>query len=363
MVGCVIARHGEVVGEGWHREFGGPHAEVDALRGAGERARGATAYVSLEPCRHQGKTPPCTRALVEAGVTRVVFAALDPGVQTGGGAAELRAAGVDVLGPALPTAEGHAVDPAFFHDDPTRPWTILKLAVSVDGGIAARPGERTTLSGPDAAQEVHRLRAGMDGILVGTTTARVDDPLLTARGPVAPRVPPVRIVPDARRTLGPDLRMLRDGEAPVWLLTAPGRDGGWIRRMEAAGARVLEVSPAPAGGLDPRALLRRLREEGIRSLLCEGGGRLGAALRAADGVDRLVHVVAPVLLGAGAVPAFPRSAAQESPLERPQARPQEGHAGASPPGNGSARWMHVAPPRRLGRDLWLEWDRAPEAAA
>ncbi|HYR07316.1 MAG TPA: bifunctional diaminohydroxyphosphoribosylaminopyrimidine deaminase/5-amino-6-(5-phosphoribosylamino)uracil reductase RibD, partial [Longimicrobium sp.] len=197
MVGCVIVRDGEVVGEGWHTEYGQPHAEVEALRAAGDRARGATAYVSLEPCSHWGKTPPCTDALIAAGVRRVVFGAFDPNPKAQGGAEVLRAAEIEVAGGVEEPAV-HDQNAVFFHaHSPAgqeRPFVALKLAMSLDARIADRDGRSVWITGEASRAEVHRLRAGYDGIAVGIGTALADDPLLTVRGAVEPRVPPVRIV-------------------------------------------------------------------------------------------------------------------------------------------------------------------------
>jgi len=341
-VGCVLVRNGAVVGEGWHREWGGPHAEVEAIRNAGEAAPGATAYVSLEPCRHEGKTPPCTLALQRAGVRRVVFGASDPGAASGGGGEVLRSLGMEVSGPMLSEEEANRENPVFFHRDPDRPWTVLKLAVSLDGALAAGAGERTPLTGEEANQAVHHLRAGVEGILIGTRTAQVDDPLLTVRGPVVPRVPPVRVVVDLAGRLSPELRMLREGDAPVWIVTGEGSSKGWRRQMEGAGARVLPLSGDPdRGASGARQLLGRLRAEGLSSLLCEGGGRLAGSLLHGGGVDRLIHIWVPRVLGGGGVPAF---------------FPTGGNGEISP------TWR-AGPLRRWGGDLWVEWDRALSPAS
>ncbi len=333
MVGCVIVRDGQVVGEGWHREFGGPHAEVEALEAAGNAARDGTAYVSLEPCRHEGKTPPCTRALLEAGVRRVVFGSADPGEHSGGGGRELSAAGVEVEGPVFSPREARRMDPVFFHRNPERPWLTLKLAISLDGGIARRPGESTRLSGEAATSEVHRLRAGFDAIMVGARTARTDDPRLTVRGSVQPRVPPARIVLDGRGTVGMGARLHREGEGRVHLFTTLGADSEWVAGHRSRGARV-HVLPGREGRVDLRAASRRLRELDFRAVLCEGGGVLGSALLGEDLVDRLVLIVAPCFLGPRRVPAFPD---------------------ASPPGGGT--WTPAGEPRRTGDDVWITLDR------
>ncbi len=333
MVGCVIVQDGEVVGEGWHREYGEAHAEVAALRAAGEKARDATVYVSLEPCRHEGKTPPCTGALLEAKVAKLVFGARDPHPESGGGAEELAAGGIRVDGPLLTEREARRENPAFFHREPERPWTALKLAISLDGRIASRPGVRTAISGEAAGWEVQRLRAGFDAILVGTETVLVDDPLLTVRGPVEPRVPPIRVVMDARGRMSKGARLLNEGTSPAWVLTGSESPAAWRAGIEAAGGRIVDVPEVEKDRLALDIAFRTLRQEGVRSLLCEGGGVLGGALLEAGLVDRLYLVVGGAFLGRGGVPAFP----------------------GSPPAEG--RWVPAEPPRLLGDDLWVVFDR------
>src|SRR5215208_4872624 len=196
MVGAVVVRDGAVVGEGFHRRFGGPHAEVEALRAAADRARGATVYVSLEPCNHHGKTPPCTEALLAAGVARVVCATRDPNPPAGGGVERLRAAGVEVAVGVEESAARELNAPflhAFVSD---RPWVTLKVAVSLDGALADAARSRGWLTNERSRREVHRLRAGHDAVGVGVGTAAADDPALTVRGVRPPRVPPRRVVFD-----------------------------------------------------------------------------------------------------------------------------------------------------------------------
>ncbi|HEU4881376.1 MAG TPA: bifunctional diaminohydroxyphosphoribosylaminopyrimidine deaminase/5-amino-6-(5-phosphoribosylamino)uracil reductase RibD, partial [Longimicrobium sp.] len=283
MVGCVIVRDGEVVGEGWHREYGGPHAEVEALRAAGDRARGATAYVSLEPCSHWGKTPPCTGALIEAGVRRVVFGGFDPNPKAQGGAEVLRAAGIEVLG-GVEEAAVRDQNAVFFHahsaEGAERPFIALKLAMSLDARIADRTGRSVWITGEESRAEVHRLRAGYDAIAVGIGTALADDPLLTVRGAVQPRVPPKRIVFDRRLRLPVESRLVGSrAEAPLWLVCEPDSRGR-PEAMEEDGLRIL-----PATGLADQ--LRVLREAGVRSMFVEGGSVLASALLVADVVDRM----------------------------------------------------------------------------
>jgi diaminohydroxyphosphoribosylaminopyrimidine deaminase / 5-amino-6-(5-phosphoribosylamino)uracil reductase len=304
LVGAVVVRDGVVVGEGAHREYGGPHAEVEALSAAGERARGATLYVTLEPCAHHGKTPPCTDAVVAAGVRRVVYAVADPHPEAAGGGDVLAAAGLEVdAGVERDAArQGNALFLRPLEQD--RPFVALKYGLSLDARIAARAGEGTRVTGPESAAEVHRLRAGFDAILVGGATARTDDPRLTVRGDVVPRVPPVRVVWSVSADIPIEGRLLDSArQIPVWVVTSDAAPAARVAALEERGARVLRA-PADGAGIDPVAGVSRLAEHGIRSILCEGGGRLGSALLAARLVDRLYLFHAPVLFGAGGVPAF-----------------------------------------------------------
>ena len=304
MVGCVVVRKGRVVGEGWHRELGGPHAEVHALAAAGERARGATAYTSLEPCAHTGRTPPCTRALLDAGVTRVVFGAADPGAGAGG-AAVLRATGLRVDGPGFSGARAASHNPSFFHValNPS-PYVALKLALSLDGRIS-RSGEQTGLTGPRAREHVHYLRAGFDAIMVGANTMKIDDPRLTARGRPEPRRAPDRIVLDSRARMSPDARLLRDDVGGrVRIFTDADAAGDRLRVLRRRSATVHAV-PRSAGGLDLGAVLDACYREGLTSIMCEGGGVLASSLLRERRVQRLYLFLAPLTLGSGSVPAFP----------------------------------------------------------
>src|SRR5688572_1333653 len=273
MVGCVLVREGRVLAEGWHREFGGPHAEVEALERVGADPAGATAYVSLEPCRHQGKTPACTGALARAGITRVVYAFADPGADSGGGGAELRGAGLRVDGPVWPEGAARRENPAFFHGSRFQaPYVALKLAQSLDGAIAEAPGRRTALTGPEALSAAHRLRAGFDAVLVGSETVRVDDPMLTVRrGGVTPRVPPARMVLDSRASLPASSALFTERHGRVIVFTRDDVDEAELLRLEHAGAEVHPV-PGTAAGLDLDAVLMRAAATGITSILCEGGG-------------------------------------------------------------------------------------------
>ena len=296
-VGCVVVRDGRVVGRGATRPGGRPHAEAVALARAGAAARGATAYVTLEPCAHHGATPPCADALVAAGVARVVMAMRDPDPRTdGGGAARLRAAGVAVEEGVLGARA--AADHAGFLSRVARgrPMTTLKLAISFDGRIATASGESRWITGPAARRLVHAERLRHDAVMVGGGTARADDPLLTVRG-LGAVAQPVRVALSAGLDLDPDGALGRTArEAPVWLVHAgasEARRAAW----EARGARLVEVPPGP-GGIDLAAAMGALGGAGLTRVLCEGGGKLAASLLAAGLVDELVGFTAGVALGA-----------------------------------------------------------------
>ena len=299
LVGAVVLQGGELVGEGWHPEFGDRHAEAVALAGAGDRARGATMVVTLEPCSHQGKQPPCTQAIIHAGIRRVVAALRDPNPLAAGGAEQLRSAGVEVeLGAAEDAAA--AQNAIFLHTlrNPSRPFVALKLAITLNGRIADSFGRSRWISGEPAREYVQWLRAGFDAIGVGGRTARFDDPSLTVRGPVRPRIPPRRVVFDSAADLGPQLTLVRTAtETPTIAVVASGADPTRVRRLEVAGVTVLT-----AGNLNEA--LSSLRQLGIESLLVEGGGQLAGALLAAGLVDRYYWLQAPLWLGDDAVPAI-----------------------------------------------------------
>jgi len=336
LVGCVIVRDGRLVGQGYHREFGGPHAEIVALEEARSQAEGATVFVSLEPCNHDGQTPPCANALVQAGVSRVIYGVAEPGAEEGGGADTLRQSGVEVVGPVWGARIGRAENPAFFHTHTHKtPYVALKLAMSLDGHIAAAPGERTRISGPEAEQEVHRLRTGFDGVLVGGGTVRTDDPRLTVRLAPSGRTPLRRLILDSNGELPVDAALFEDiAEAPVHVFTRQDLNEGDIERLESTGAQVHPV-PHDQNGLDLRAVLRVAWEVGIESILCEGGARLAGSLLREGLVQRLYSIVAPVTLGSQGVPAFSEHAE-------------------------SLDWHDFSPaaaPQTLGRDTLIVLDR------
>jgi len=300
LVGAVVLKDDAVVGEGYHAEYGRAHAEVGALGAAGAAARGATLVVSLEPCAHHGKTPPCTEAILAAGVKRVVAAVRDPDPDAGGGADVLRRAGVDVaLG--LMETEAAALNAPFFFARlrSERPFVALKLATSIDGRIADSAGRSRWVSGEEARDFVHWLRAGFDAIAVGGTTALRDNPQLTVRGRITPRRPPIRIVFDRRAMLNPGVTVVSTArDVPTWVVASQEAPAASVAALEQSGVRVLRPPTLALG-------LGELRQAGVQSLLCEGGGALGTKLLADGLVDRLYWIQSPVWLGDGAVPAFP----------------------------------------------------------
>lgn len=304
-VGCVIVRDGGVVARGWTQPGGRPHAEAMALEAAGAAARGATVYVTLEPCAHTGRTPPCADALAAAGVARVVAPIRDPDPRVDGrGFERLRDGGVEVATGCL--AEEAAALNAGFLSRVTRgrPRLTLKLATSLDGRIATGAGESRWITGPLARREVHLLRARADAILIGAGTARSDDPQLDVRDIGMPQARPVRVVVAGALALPRDGHLGRTAAAaPVWLChhaeAEPARRHAWTER----GADLIEIPFQADGQLDLSAMFQRLGERGLTRVLCEGGGRLAGALLAADLVDELVAYTAGLALGDEAVPA------------------------------------------------------------
>lgn len=294
LVGAVVVSDGTVIGEGWHAAYGQNHAEVMALFEASDRARGATIYVTLEPCAHHGKTPPCTDAIRRAGVARLVYAAADPNPEAKGGADLLSAAGVQVTG-GIDEQAVHDLDPAFFHSfSPSgkrRPYITLKLALSQDARIADYTGRSGWLTGESARAEVHRLRAGHDAIAVGSGTVIKDDPLLTTRGFIQPRLPLRRIIFDRTLCTPPGCRIVASAsEAPTTIVCERSAPADQREALESAGVQIL-----PADDLEHA--LQAFTEMGIRSVFCEGGAQLASALLHTDMVDRLQLFYAPLFLG------------------------------------------------------------------
>lgn len=297
-VGCVIVKDGRIVGRGATAPGGRPHAEPQALEMAGAAARGATAYVTLEPCSHHGKTPPCCEALVQAGIARVVAPLADSDARVSGQGFEyLRKHGVEVTTGVC--AEEAARDHAgfFLKVEQGRPWVTLKLANSFDGRIATATGESQWITGPEARAAVHGLRASHDAVMVGAGTARADDPSLTVRGWGAVRQP-VRVIV-SRLIDVPLMSKLASTarEVPVWVVHGSDAATMTRRAWESCGATLLQ-SEVRGGRIDPHALLKALGRQGITRVFCEGGGQLAASLLAADLVDELVGFTAGMALGA-----------------------------------------------------------------
>jgi diaminohydroxyphosphoribosylaminopyrimidine deaminase/5-amino-6-(5-phosphoribosylamino)uracil reductase len=297
-VGAVIVRNGVVVGEGWHQRFGEAHAEVHALGAAGEQARGATAYVSLEPCNHHGKTGPCTEALIAAGIRRVVCGVRDPNPQAAGGLERLQQEGI-VVQAAVCEGEARLQNAPFLHlaGGAALPFVTLKLALSIDGAIAGASRRRAWLTGAEAQAAVHALRAEADALAVGIGTALADDPALTVRLASPPRVAPRRVVFDRGARLPLRSALVQTaGATPVTVVT-DGRAPDAEARLAEAGVDILIAPDLPTA-------LRGLRQRGVGHLLVEGGALLAASLVDAGLVHHLITFQAPVILGAGAVGAF-----------------------------------------------------------
>lgn len=306
-VGCVLVRDGEIVGEGFHRRAGEPHAERNALAQAGERARGATAYVTLEPCCHHGRTPPCSDGLIEAGVVRVVVAMTDPNPRVAGqGIAQLEAAGIQVEQGVM-TARAEALNPGFIaRMSRSRPYVRCKLAMSLDGRTAMANGESKWITGPDARRDVQRLRARSDAIVTGIGTVLADNPSLNVRLTAAelPGVAsdayllqPLRVVLDPDLEISPAARLLNlPGRT---LLVTASDDEARRQALLATGAEVIHL-PRAGLGIDLEALLAALAKREINEVLLETGPTLAGAAVAANLVDELVIYAAPILMGSDA---------------------------------------------------------------
>lgn len=304
-VGAVIVREGRVLGRGVTGDGGRPHAEAVALAQARERygpeaLRGATAYVTLEPCNHHGRTPPCAEALVAGGIARLVCPMRDPHPRvSGGGLAALSQAGVSVE-TGLMEAEARRLNAGFLSViERSRPYLTLKLAATLDGRIATRAGESRWITGADARARVHLIRSRADAILVGAGTARADDPMLDVRG-LGPRAGrPVRVVADGDLTLARDSRLARTArESPVRVLHRPDAPADRRQALEAQGVETVAIPAGADGLLDMRAAFRQLAAMGVTRVLCEGGGQLAASLLAADLVDEIALFTAGKTIGA-----------------------------------------------------------------
>lgn len=333
LVGALVVKGERVIGEGCHDEYGGLHAEPRALASAGQAARGSTLFVTLEPCNHHGKQPPCTDAVIAAGIRRVVAATSDPNPAAAGGSDRLRAAGIEVeLGVREEVARSQ--NALFFHRwrASGRPFVALKLVTTLDGRIGDQSGRSRWISGDEARNYVHWLRAGFDAIGVGGHTARTDDSSLTVRGEVEPRSPPRRVIFDRRGDLPASLTLVRTArETATVLVTQAGGPSARLADLEDAGVVVHRVTNLAEG-------LAALHGMGIGSILVEGGGRLAGSLLAEGLVDRYYWIQSPLWLGESGIPAV-----------------------AGIPGSSlveAERWS-VAERRALGQDTLLVADKEP----
>ncbi len=336
-VGAVLVRRGRVVGRGHHARAGAPHAEVVALARAGARARGADLYTTLEPCDHWGKTPPCSQAILQAGVRRVFVGSRDPNpVVNGRGLARLRRGGVEVVEGVL-TAECDRLNRHWFHFITTgRPFVTLKVAATLDGRIATRTGDSRWVTGPEARAYVHRLRDRVDAVLVGAGTARADDPRLTTRLPGGGGRDPIRVVLDSRLSLPRRLRLFRQRSAAPTLVAHVRRA---VPRLP-PGVEPVRCAPR-AGRVDLADLLGKLAERGVTSLLVEGGAAVATSFLEQGLVDELLLLLAPRLLGGGLSWA----------------------AGRGPEAMADALRVEGLEVSRLGEDLLLSGSPRPPAAA
>jgi diaminohydroxyphosphoribosylaminopyrimidine deaminase / 5-amino-6-(5-phosphoribosylamino)uracil reductase len=333
-VGCVVVKDGRTVGEGWHVRAGHAHAEVNALAAAGDSARGATAYVSLEPCCHHGRTPPCTDALIGAGIARVVYAIGDPNPRVaGGGAARLRAAGVEVTGGLL-TGDARRLNEGFLARlERGRPWLRLKVAASLDGRTALADGRSRWITCPDARRDVQRLRARSSAVVTGIGTVLADDPELTVRDePSGELRQPLRVVADSRLRTPPTARILK-APGPVLVVGAAGQAAP-PPALAGAGAEVRILAADAGGQVDLRALVGELAARECNEVLVEAGPALNGAFLTAGLVDELVVYQAPHVLGSTAHGMF-----SLPPLESMAARPA----------------FRLADVRRVGADLRLTY--------
>jgi diaminohydroxyphosphoribosylaminopyrimidine deaminase/5-amino-6-(5-phosphoribosylamino)uracil reductase len=304
MVGCVIVRGGAVVGEGFHERFGEPHAEVQALAAAGDAAKGATAYVTLEPCCHQGKTPPCTQALIRAGLKRVVIPVQDPFPQVAGrGIAELRAAGIQCDVGVRSADANWLLAPYRKLITTGRPWIIAKWAMTLDGKLATHSGDSQWISSEASRAVVHQLRGRVDAVMVGSGTARTDDPLLTARPANVADIKRIatRIVVDSAASLSPESRLVETAaDVPVLVAAANEAAPEACRRLADAGVEVVRFPGTHDARLE--ALLAELGRRRMTNLLVEGGHRLLGMLFDMRAIDEVHVFIAPKLAGGGTAP-------------------------------------------------------------
>ena len=329
-VGCIIVKGGKVIGEGWHQKAGEPHAEIHALMEAGMAAQGATVYVTLEPCSHHGRTPPCADALVGAGVSKVIAAAQDPNPNVAGnGLARLKAAGIEIL-TGLMEAQSRELNEGFFKRMVYgHPLVRIKTASSLDGKTALSSGESKWITGEAARADVHRMRARSCAILTGIETVLTDNPQLNARGIETVRQP-IKVIVDSTLRTPPESEILKGAKT---LIACAAPDAKKASALEAAGAEIICL-PGSDGKVDLKSLLSRLAQKGVNEVMTEAGPRLNGALIAAGLVDEWVQYVAPCLLGSAARPLFE--------LNEPGSMQER------------LNWK-LADQRMLGSDLRLTW--------
>lgn len=297
MVGAVVVKDGQVIGEGYHQAAGGPHAEVHALNAAGSSARGATLYVTLEPCNHFGRTPPCTEKIITAGIRRIVVAMADPNPKVkGGGNDYLKAQGIEVAC-GVCQEDARKLNESFIKSITTGlPFVILKMAATLDGRIATRTGDARWVTGEAARARVHAMRHAMDAIMVGIGTVAADDPSLTTRLKSGRGVDPVRVILDTHLKLNPAARLLASGSnAATYVVCAPDAGSQKKQRLMEKGAEILEI-PLRDGYIDLSHLMMRLGRMGITSILVEGGGQVAAGALNSGIVDKVALFYAPKLL-------------------------------------------------------------------
>ena len=316
-VGAVVVKGGELLGEGHHERAGEEHAEAVALRKAGDAARGATLYVTLEPCNHYGRTPPCTDSIVEAKVARVVVGCRDPDPRvTGGGVEALHSAGIQVDVGCLEPEAQQLIAPWTKFVTTGVPYLALKLALSLDGRIASRTGASKWVTGPEARARVHLLRAQHDAVMIGIGTVLADDPRLTVRD--APGSSPVRVVLDTKLRLPVVSRLAQTArEVPTWVMCTTDAPHSAEEALTERGVEVLRTAPSAEGRIDPLAALKVLASRGVVTVMAEGGAELAGSLLAGAAVDELHCFIAPILLGPRGRPGAVDWAGPASPAEAP----------------------------------------------
>lgn len=301
MVGAVVVQDGKIIGQGWHRKAGTPHAEVHALQAAGDRAQGATLYVTLEPCCHHGRTPPCTDAVIKAGIRRVIVAVTDPNPRVGGGGiARLKAAGIEVVSGIL-AQEAARLNEVFIKWISTGlPFVILKTAMTLDGKTATVSGQSKWITGEAARQRVHMLRDRCDAILAGIGTVLADDPSLTTRLPQGGKNP-MRVILDSQARIPLEATVVTDGLAPTVIAVGPHAPAEKLTALRSKGVEILPV-PCRDGRLDLRQLCQALGSRNITSLLIEGGAAVNAGFLRENLIDKVYWFLAPKLFGGALAP-------------------------------------------------------------